>query len=559
MFSNKENVNILTALLVEYGIENAVVCPGSRNAPIVHNLVVCPKIQCHSVTDERSAGFYALGMALATRRTVAVCVTSGTALLNLLPAVAEAYYQHAPLVVISADRPLQWIDQLDGQTLPQADALGRFVQKAVTLPEPRDDEERWYCERLVKEALEETYRHERSYPVHINVPISEPFYEFTTEQLPIVKRLRRTSMQMDLVDLDKELIKRFCKAKRPMIVVGQLDDCINLQNYEQVQARIPILNESMSNNRSFGATHFEEVLNIVGHDEAYKPDFVIYIGEVIVSKRLKQFLRSCNEAEMWRVDKTGEVCDTFKNLTGIVQGDAEEVLYQLDIAMEKRKTIPSATFYELWTNALHKARKHAETYEPAYSQMATVKYFEQMIDETQTEAYISYGNGMAIRLANIYARNYVYCNRGVNGIDGSLSTAAGMSLVRGEGTDFCVLGDLSFFYDSNALWNEDLQSNFRILLLNNGGGGIFEKFEGLKVSPARERYVMGKHHICAEGICMSYEANYRAAHNMEEMKDGIKWLVSGKAENNRPIVLEVFTDSAIDAEIVKDYYQQYHI
>ena len=135
MYCNKENVNILTALLVAHGVRHAVCCPGSRNAPIVHNLNECPDIQCYPVTDERSAGFYALGMSQALSQPVAVCVTSGTALLNLAPAVAEAYYQQRPLVVISADRPPQWIDQLDGQTLPQPDALGRFVRKAVTLPE----------------------------------------------------------------------------------------------------------------------------------------------------------------------------------------------------------------------------------------------------------------------------------------------------------------------------------------------------------------------------------------------------------------------------------------
>ena len=144
MYSNKENVNILTSLLVAHGIRHAVVCPGSRNSPIVHNLNESPAIQCYPVTDERSAGFYALGMSQCLQESVAVCVTSGTALLNLAPAVAEAYYQHVPLVVISADRPPQWIDQLDGQTLPQPDALGRFVGKAVSLPEPMTDEQHWY-------------------------------------------------------------------------------------------------------------------------------------------------------------------------------------------------------------------------------------------------------------------------------------------------------------------------------------------------------------------------------------------------------------------------------
>ena len=181
MYSNKENVNILTALLVRHGVQCAVVCPGSRNSAIVHNLHECPDIQCFPVTDERSAGFYALGMAQALRKPVVVCVTSGTALLNLAPAVAEAYYQHIPLVAVSADRPPQWIDQLDGQTLPQPDALGRFVRKAVSLPEPTDADTRWYCNRLVNEALIAA-RQGGGGPVHINVPITEPLFEYTVAE-----------------------------------------------------------------------------------------------------------------------------------------------------------------------------------------------------------------------------------------------------------------------------------------------------------------------------------------------------------------------------------------
>ena len=153
MFSNKENINILTALLMAHGVEDAVVCPGSRNAPIVHNLNECGAIRCRPVTDERSAGFYALGLAQATGRPVVVCVTSGTALLNLAPAVAEACFLNVPVVVVSADRPAAWIGQLDGQILPQPDALGRFVRKAVSLPEPKDNIERWFCNRMINEAM----------------------------------------------------------------------------------------------------------------------------------------------------------------------------------------------------------------------------------------------------------------------------------------------------------------------------------------------------------------------------------------------------------------------
>ena len=173
MYSDKINVNILTSLMVAHGVRTVVVCPGSRNAPLAHNFASCPEMYCVAATDERSAGFYALGLALASERPVAVCVTSGSALLNLAPAVAEAYYREVPLLVISADRPLAMINQLQGQTLPQAGALGMMVKATMQLPEPHNEVERWYCNRLVNEAMIKMLLHGGG-PVHINVPISEP-------------------------------------------------------------------------------------------------------------------------------------------------------------------------------------------------------------------------------------------------------------------------------------------------------------------------------------------------------------------------------------------------
>ena len=292
MYSEKENVNILTALLVKHGIRHAVVCPGSRNAPIVHNLCECPDIECYPVTDERSAGFYALGLIQALKKPVVVCVTSGTALLNLVPAVAEAYYQHKPLVVISADRPQQWIDQLDGQTLPQPNALGTFVENAVSLPEPHNDEERWYCNRLVNEALLK-----KQGPVHINVPITEPLFEFNVSRLPDERLIEYYPTDISSTMLT-HVAHMFLQAKRPMLICGQ-----------------PL------------NANYDEAVMRVQDDERYVPDFVLYIGGSIVSKRLKHFLRKAKET--WVVNATGEVTDTFMNLTNVIQGDGEVIISSL--------------------------------------------------------------------------------------------------------------------------------------------------------------------------------------------------------------------------------------
>ena len=511
MYCSKENVNILTALLVAHGVRHAVCCPGSRNAPIVHNLNECPDIQCYPVTDERSAGFYALGMSQALSQPVAVCVTSGTALLNLAPAVAEAYYQQRPLVVISADRPPQWIDQLDGQTLPQPDALGRFVRKAVSLPEPHDDEERWYCNRLVNEALLEQFG-----PVHINVPITEPLFDFSVAQLPEQRVISRI-----LPDISGNTLRHvgqmFMLAKRPMLIDGQPMN--------------PLLDEAVS---------------LVGDDEEYVPDYVLYIGGSIVSKRVKHFLRKARET--WLVNATGEVTDTFMNLTQVIQGDGQVVADHVHFLCEDRPH----PFVQKWEQLLSSLRQKAVALSPAFSQLAAVKLFEDKLSIIHYPFSIHYANSTAIRLANSFARHSVWCNRGVNGIDGSLSTAAGFSCVTDEKV-FCVIGDLSFFYDQNALWNQNLRGNFRILLLNNGRGGIFSTLPGLDQSPARDKYVAAEHHTSAEGICMQNNVMYLKAVNMEELQTGIDTLLY--IDSDRPALLEVFTDVLTDEQTLKTYYQ----
>ena len=479
--------------MVAHGIRHAVVCPGSRNAAIVHNLNECPDITCYPVTDERSAGFYALGMTQALNEPVAVCVTSGTALLNLAPSVAEAFYQHRPLVVISADRPQQWIDQLDGQTLPQTDALGRFVRRAVSLPEPHDEESRWYCNRLVNEALIEKHA-----PVHINVPITEPLFQFCTPQLPTERKIDFTPADATNITLT-HVCRMFMQAKRPMLIAGQPMN--------------PLMDEAVSQ---------------IGDDESYVPDFVLYTGGSIVSKRLKHFLRKAKET--WAVNREGEVTDTFMNLTNVIQADPEVVADLIRFNLEE---MPHP-FVQKWEALLAEIRHKVKTEEPAYSQAAAVKYFEKL----RGACIAHYANSTAIRLANIYSKTPVYCNRGVNGIEGSLSTAAGFSVVADEMV-FCVIGDLSFFYDQNALWNQNLRGNFRILLLNNGKGGIFDMLPGLEQSPARDKYVSAEHHATADGICKQNNVDYRKAENMEQMMQGIDWLVTTESEH--PLLLEVLT------------------
>ena len=561
MYSNKENVNILTSLLLEYGVSDAVVCPGSRNAPIVHNLSVCEAIRCRPVTDERSAAFYALGLAIATRRPTVVCVTSGSALLNVMPAVAEAAYQHVPLVVISADRPQQWIDQLDGQTIPQSDALGRFVRKAVQLPEPHNDEERWLCRRLVNEAMHlATCR--QGAPVHINVPISEPLFEFSTEQLPQLSRFNNIK-RAAINDASMDMPDAFHDATRPMIVIGQLaHGTVSHETIRSLSEKYVVMSEPLSN-PSYMTIHFDEAIiyivsdnSSINDDEddktAYYPDYVIYVGDTLVSKPARRFLRNAKAPSCLITPDAADIHDPLMTLTDIVECDSDSINALLASLCDAPDTDERCRFHDRWQSFLDACAAHADAYAPEYSQMATVKYFEEQLADLDIDICVHYANSSAVRLACIYAQHYVWCNRGVNGIEGSLSTAAGFSLATHDMT-VCVIGDLSFFYDQNALWNSNLRGNLRIILLNNRGGGIFRQLPGLSDSPAADDLVMASHENTAQGICTQNDIGYMSAKNMDEMQIGIVTLLTRESE--RPMLLEVFTDSNDDVKALEKYFK----
>ena len=561
MYSNKENVNILTSLLLEYGVSDAVVCPGSRNAPIVHNLSVCEAIRCRPVTDERSAAFYALGLAIATRRPTVVCVTSGSALLNVMPAVAEAAYQHVPLVVISADRPQQWIDQLDGQTIPQSDALGRFVRKAVQLPEPHNDEERWLCRRLVNEAMHlATCR--QGAPVHINVPISEPLFEFSTEQLPQLSRFNNIK-RAAINDASMDMPDAFHDATRPMIVIGQLaHGTVSHETIRSLSEKYVVMSEPLSN-PSYMTIHFDEAIRYIVSDNssinddeddktAYYPDYVVYVGDTLVSKPARRFLRNAKAPSCLITPDAADIHDPLMTLTDIVECDSDSINALLASLCDAPDTDERCRFHDRWQSFLDACAAHADAYAPEYSQMATVKYFEEQLADLDIDICVHYANSSAVRLACIYAQHYVWCNRGVNGIEGSLSTAAGFSLATHDMT-VCVIGDLSFFYDQNALWNSNLRGNLRIILLNNRGGGIFRQLPGLSDSPAADDLVMASHENTAQGICTQNDIGYMSAKNMDEMQIGIVTFLTRESE--RPMLLEVFTDSNDDVKALEKYFK----
>jgi len=542
---------MLTALLVQHGVKHVVVCPGSRNANIVHNLNECDDITCFPVTDERSAGFYALGLRTATNAPVAVCVTSGTALLNLMPAVAEATYQHQGIIVISADRPAAWIGQNDGQTMPQPNALGQFVARCVSLPEPNNEEEEWYCNRLINEALI-TAKSPECPSVHINVPIHDIKISEDAQKSSIVSHLEKqrmitacyNSIDDEYIDMIWERIKN---AERPMIVVGQTKEkpC----EFGNVQSACAVLTENTAN---FGCgTSLDTILSRVDGKEDMIPDFVLYMGGCLVSANTKKFLRKCKNTEFWEVSEDGKPHDTFKNLSRLFQGTTYDVIRKLSnkIKKEEKGTKNYHPFAKKWAsytlNEYEKLRRC--DIQPLTSAGITRKIF---IDAKKLKkCHIFCANSSAIRYGNMFADGYVHCNRGINGIEGCLSTAAGFSLAT-EGYVLCVIGDLAFFTDTNALWNNNLKGNLKILLLNNNGGSIFGNVKSINPKDNAYKFISGEHVTSARYICQAHNIQYREIRDAKDIDESCMWLTESNEE--RPKLLEVFIDPEDDIQTMRN-------
>ena len=551
VYSDKENINILTSLLVSYGVRHIVVCPGSRNAPLVHNFDVSPDITTHAVTDERSAAFFALGLRLRLRQPVAVCVTSGSALLNTMPGAAEATYQHEGIIIISADRPQAWIGQLDGQTMPQHGALGTFALPSVSLPEPHNDTERWLCRRLICEAMIANTC--PPFPsVHINVPVSEPLFGFSTPCLPEIP-------PVGIADLDdqngRETLRRILKGKRRLMVIsGQTSDDSVAGFLMDKASGFVFVAEWLS---PYGRVrHIDEILRTTCAEELdnMRPDCIVYIGGHTVSKRLRHYMRSLDSRTMFiTVSDDGMLHDVSQHTTLVVKATAGDFMRMIC----NGAICPDADmdFVRRWHDMDNMAARRISASCPPYSQMLAIRRLEENIDNSKD--IVCYANSLSVRAGMMYASAYRYCNRGLNGIEGTLSMAAGMAAgAKEEGMTagnmtaaqnvYCVIGDLSFFYDSNALWIQELAGNMRIMLINNQRGAIFGMLPGLDRSPAHKPLIAAGHNATAEGICSQYGMEYYRATDTPSLEEGIRLLTSGV--HDRPVVLEVLTDADTDAD-----------
>lgn len=553
MYSSKKNVLETVALLKAHGISEVVLSPGSRNTPLIQSFAADAFFHCHSVVDERSAGFFALGIINRIQKPVAVCCTSGTALLNYGPAVAEAFYQELPLVVLSADRSEPWIGQLDGQTLPQPGIFNTLVKKSVQLPEVHSDEERWHCNRLLNEALNAA----TDGPVHINIPISEPLFDFSVETLPEV-RVFKVVKPLLLNDLEP-LMELYEQSEKTLILVGQLpahplELTKWLEKFRLNRSEVVLVEHLGQYQTSDSIGNFDALISTWDAETAkeFAPDLLITLGGHVVSKRVKKWLRENPAKHHWHIGLNG-LPDTYGQATHFVQTTPEAFLQSV-LPLKEKKTEDLASPWVLRWNLAALSLPEPDRSVLPFSDMTVTGAFLKSLGKK--DALLT-GNSSTVRNLQLYKRLPevpVFCNRGTSGIEGTLSAACGYA-TGAEGLVYVLLGDLSFFYDLGILARRPFPKNLRIVLLNNGGGAIFKQLPGLDHSEIVSKYVSASHDTKAKGFVeaagITYLSVSQAAYSA--LDKALKALRATEADS--AILLEVFTEDTANLEANNQYYR----
>jgi 2-succinyl-5-enolpyruvyl-6-hydroxy-3-cyclohexene-1-carboxylate synthase len=527
----------IVEICVQKGIRTVVISPGSRSAPLTLAFARHKKIETLVIPDERSAAFVALGIAQTRKETVALLCTSGSASLNYAPAIAEAFFQEVPLLVLTADRPPEWIDQQDGQTIRQRNIYQNHCKASFELPvDYNHPDSLWHINRIVNEAINLT-QHGQTQPVHINVPIREPFYPEENEEIAFDENVRiihqiRTIANPAQVDWQKLMqIEETCE--KQLIVVGQTPmNSVLLNTLPQIERkgifRIPIVADLIANAYPFGKTISHHDLILMKNDEALKkalqPDLLITIGKSVLSKALKQFLRKYPPRYHWHFQEHGQAPDTFRSLTHILPISPEKGLeYYLSYT---RKKVQKDDYFKLWLSEELKAEKFLAQFfenQEVFSEFGAMQVVMKNLPEN---SFLHLANSMPVRYANYLSLSpekniEVFANRGTSGIDGSNSTALGSALATDRLVTL-ITGDMAFLYDRNAFWHNHLPANLRVVVLNNFGGGIFRLLPESGKLPELDTFFETKQNSTTKQVAEEFGLEYLLAHNYEQLSDALK-------------------------------------
>ena len=532
------------------GVTTIVISPGSRNAPLIIGFVNNPAFTCYSIADERSAAFFALGIAQQTQQPVAIICTSGSAVLNYYPAVAEAFYSQIPLVVISADRPSEKIDIGDGQTIRQEKVFQNhsiFNANLVDGVSSQNDQK-------IIEALRICVQEKG--PVHINAPFEEPLYE-TVNQLSISDNSFASANEKPLVPIpiSAEMIQIWNSSQKKLVLVG-----VNYPNEIEEQiadflAKDPsvvVLTETTSN------WHHPSFINTIDtlitpfsaeYFAAFQPEILITFGGMVVSKRIKALLRKHKPKHHWHIDPL-RAYDTFGALSQHFK-TSPNTFFNALLPISKPSSSDYFTTFDI-INSLRKVKRSVYLNTIPFTDF---KVFDAVLSQLPKNSQLQLSNSSAIRYAQLIDIDpsiEVFCNRGTSGIDGSTSTAIGAAVANTKQTTL-ITGDISFLYDSNALWNNYIPKNFKIILINNGGGGIFRILPGHEETEVFNTFFETSHCLTAEHLAKMYGFNYQIASNETSLQHAITNLFS---QNDAPTILEIFTPTRQNDAVLLQFFKE---
>ena len=550
MYTVHRNAQVILALLKKYNIRNLVISAGTRHIPLVFSAEDDEFFNCYSIVDERSAGFFALGLIQTTQEPACIICTSGTATCNYVSAVNEAYYQHLPLVVLTSDRNRYYLNQQEDQCIPQLNLFKDVARKIVDLPIVRDDKDFFYCQRLVNEALLELDHREKG-PVHINFQIDDNYpvelgtFKFELKELPEVIKINRL-MASDKEEQWTRLAQRMM-SKKIVILYGQHLP-ISDETSKRVQEFCEKYNAIVLCDHLANLHIKNKIENAPAIAAMQSSDFSTLIPDIVITmngNRLinqKRLMKSWPSSEHWHVSPDGLVSDPFNMLSQIIECPIEYFFWKMANLYDKRNMEYFKRWKEMEYNRFPNNPLEAE-YE--YSAVYAI---QGLFRRLPNNALLHISNSNNIRIANMFpipdGIDY-YCNRGTCGIDGSMSSYIAQAKISKRPSFMCI-GDLSFFYDMNALWNRYCCPNTRIMLCNNSGGALFHStfYKRVQAFPNIDRFIAAEHETSAEGWAISRGFRYISAHNQQEYDEAIETFMD--QENTEPVLFEVFTNKDED-------------
>lgn len=552
--TDKEHIAYLVELLVANNVSQVVVSPGSRNAPIVTAFCAHPSIQTFTIHDERVAAFTALGLAESSGKAVVLTCTSGTAALNYSPAIAEAYYRQIPLIVLTADRPTHLIDQGDGQTIRQNNLFNNFIKFQACLPNEDDFELKDKSTSIYLEMIKNVNAIPKG-PVHLNVPLSEPLYGRKAFQFDDIAEVQHHFTEND--EVLSFVIEQWKQAKKKLIIVGQHEPhpalLAELRKIGE-QADTAVLVENTSNLSHFPKfVHcIDRTLAAITPDEIanFSPDLLVTFGGAIVSKRIKAFLRNTEIEHIYRVGHYTIEENTFLGEPQHLRISPSRFLMKLN----EEDFLAESNYGALWKQRDFMAQDVHDNF-IAQAPFSDLKVFNAVLDALPESTHLHMANSSVVRYCQLFnpvSSFTYYGNRGVSGIDGSASTAAGIAMNKKDELHVLITGDTSFFYDSNAFWNEYLTDNLRVIVVNNGGGGIFQIIDGPKSSEFATQF-FAPFKASVKGICEAFECEYSSVNNLQELATSFETFFA--IDNfKRPKVMGVHTHQVENATILADYF-----